>query len=151
MRSNPRSVERTIRVAATPARCFRALLDPAELKKWWGAREAVITPRKNGVWSLGWHAYGEENFYVTTAFIDKMTPNRELRLRDVLYFRPDLEPMGPMTLLFRLRSIGRDTEVTVRQANYGSGRGWDEYYRAVQDGWEKTLWNLKKYLERKGR
>ena len=151
MKKNPRAVERTILIAVTPARSFRALIDPTDLKRWWGVREAVVIPRKNGVWSLGWNAYGEENFYVTTAFIEKIVTNRELRLRDVIYFRPDIKPMGPMTLSFRLKSVRRQTEVTVRQGNYGGGKVWDAYYRAVQDGWDKTLWSLKKYLERKAK
>ena len=146
-----RAVTRSITIAATPARTFQALTDPHDLNRWWGANEAIIALRKGGVWTLGWHAFGQDNFYVTSAFIDKFTGNHELRLRDVWYFRPDMKPLGPMKLSFRLQKQKRETTVTVRQTGYGSGKIWRSYHRAVEDGWEKSLWSLKKYLERKAR
>ncbi len=146
-----RVITRSIPVSATPARTFQALIDPKDLKRWWGVNEAVIAPRKDGIWSLGWHAYGQDNFYATTAFIQKITNGRELRLRDVMYFRPDMSPLGPMTLTFHLNKKGKETVITVRQTSFGSGKRWDSYCRAVEDGWEKSLWSLKKYLERKAK
>ena len=144
-------ITRSIAVTATPARTFQALIDRHDLKRWWGANEAVIAPRKDGIWSLGWHAYGQDNFYATTGFIEKITNGRELRLRDVMYFRPDMSPFGPITLSFILKKRRKQTAITVRQSAFGSGKRWDTYYRALEDGWEKSLWSLKKYLERKAR
>ena len=146
-----RVITRSIAVAATLARTFQALIDPKDLKRWWGVNEAVIAPRKDGIWSLGWHAYGQDNFYATTGFIEKITNGRELRLRDVMYFRPDMSPVGPTMLAFRLNKKRKKTVVTVQQTALGSGKRWEWYYHAVEDGWEKSLWSLKKYLERKAR
>lgn len=153
MEKKPRKrvITRSIAVAATPARTFQALIDPQDLKRWWGVNEAVIAPRKNGIWSLGWRAFGQDNFYVTIAFIEKIRNHRELRLKDVLYFRPDMSPVGPTMLAFRLNKKGKETVVTVQQSALESGKRWEWYYHAVEDGWEKSLWSLKKYLERKAR
>lgn len=146
-----RAVTCSIAVAVEPARVFQALVDVHDLKRWWGANETVITARKGGTWSLGWRAYGQDNFYVTTACIQKIAHPRELRMTEVMYFRPDMKPLGPMRLSFHLEKKRRGTMITVRQAGYGKGKEWDWYYRAVQGGWEESLWNLKRYLERKGK
>jgi len=119
------------------------------MKRWWGANEAIITARKGGTWSLGWHAYGQDNFYATTGFIQKIAHPRELQLTGLMYFRPDMKPLGPMRLSFHLEKKRQGTLLTVRQSGYGKGKHWDLYYGALHDGWEESLWNLKKHIERK--
>jgi uncharacterized protein YndB with AHSA1/START domain len=146
---NRKAVTRSVTIAASPARTFQALIDPHDLKRWWGANEAVIAPRNGGVWSLGWHAYGQDNFYTTSASIQRIAHARELRMTNVMYFRPDMKPLGPMRLSFHLRKKGKSTVLTVRQTGYGKGKHWDWYYQSVQNGWEESLWNLKRYLERR--
>jgi uncharacterized protein YndB with AHSA1/START domain len=144
-----RTVRCSIAIAAPPSRIFQALVEPRDLKKWWGANEAIITARKGGTWSLGWHAFEQENFYATTASIHRIVPTRELQLTGLMYFRPDMKPLGPMKLSFRLKRKGEGTLLTVRQSGYGKGKHWDLYYGALRDGWEESLWSLKKYIERK--
>jgi uncharacterized protein YndB with AHSA1/START domain len=141
----------SIAIAATPSRVFRALVEPQDVKRWWGANEAIITARKGGTWSLGWHAYGLDNFYATTAFIHKIAHPRDLQLTGLMYFRLDMKPLGPMKLSFHLEKKGRGVLLTVRQSGYGKGKHWDWYHRALQDGWEESLWSLKRYIERKGK
>ena len=144
-----RRVTCSIAIAAAPSRIFRAFVEPRDIKGWWGANEAVIAARKGGTWSLGWHAYRQDNFYATTALIHKIAHPRELRMTELMYFRPDMKPLGPMKLSFHLQKKGQETLLTVRQSGYGKGRHWDWYSRALQEGWEESLWNLKKYIERK--
>lgn len=144
-----RAVACSIAIVATPARVFKALVEPRDVKRWWGTNEAVITAQKGGTWSFGWRAYGQDNFYAITASIRKIAHPRELRMAEVMYFRADMKPLGPMNLSFRLEKKRRGTLLTVRQAGYGKGKRWDWYYRAVQDGWEESLWNLKRYIEKK--
>ncbi|MGA9364760.1 MAG: SRPBCC domain-containing protein [Bacteroidota bacterium] len=146
-----RAVTCSIAIAAAPSRVFRALVEPQDVKRWWGANEAIMTARKGGTWSLGWHAYGQDNFYATTAFIHKIAHPRELQLTGLMYFRPDMKPLGPMKLSFRLEKKGQGVLLTVRQSGYGKGKHWDWYYRALQNGWEESLWSLKRYIERKGK
>jgi uncharacterized protein YndB with AHSA1/START domain len=146
-----REVTCSIAIAAAPSRIFRALVEPHDVKRWWGANEAVITARKGGTWSLGWHAFGLENFYVTTGFIQKITHPRELQLTGLMYFRPDMKPLGPMKLSFRIEKKGQGALLTVRQSGYGKGKHWDLYHRALQDGWEESLWSLKRFIERRGK
>jgi len=142
-------VRQSVEIAASTGRTFRALIEPRDLKRWWGATEVVITPRKEGVWCLGWHAFDEENFYVSVGFIDKIIPGRTLGLKNVRYYRPDLKPLGPLRVVFDLESRGNRTVLTVRESGFGTGRTWNSYYRGVQKGWEEALWNLKRYLELK--
>jgi len=139
----------SIAITAAPLRVFRALVEPQDVKRWWGANEAVIAARKGGAWSLGWHAYGQDNFYATTGFIQKIAYPRGLQLTGLMYFRPDMKPLGPMKLSFHLKKTGQGTVLTVRQSGYGKGRHWDWYSRALHDGWEESLWSLKRYIERK--
>jgi len=146
-----RVVTCSVAIAATPARTFEALIHPHDLKRWWGVKEAVIAPQKGGTWTLGWHAFGQDNFYVTSASVERIAANQELRLRNVMGFRPDMKPFGPMRLTFLLKKRGEETIVTVRQIGHGTGKRWDWYFRAIEEGWQESLWNLKKYLERKAR
>jgi uncharacterized protein YndB with AHSA1/START domain len=146
-----KAVTCSIAITAAPLRVFRALVEPRDLKRWWGTNEAVITARKGGTWSLGWHAYGQDNFYATTGFIQKIAYPRGLQLTGLMYFRPDMKPLGPMTLSFRIEKKGQGALLTVRQSGYGKGKHWDLYYIALHDGWEESLWSLKKYIESKER
>ncbi len=135
-----------VTVRATPARVWAALLQPEQIKQWWGPSEALIEPRKRGVWALAWSG-GQGYRYVVCGVIRSIAPEKRLRIEPLVCFSTDSQLRGPLRMSISIAEKAGLTRVIVRQESLGEAPGWERYCEEAAKGWKDTLANLKRFLE----
>lgn len=141
------SVRRDVLVRAERARVFAAFTEIGELLAWF-ADGAVVGRRVGGNWALGWYADEEsdEGYHVFGTF-EVFEPGARLVVRDLRFSTPEGESWEGMTLSVSLEDEDGGTRVTVRQEGLGEGPSWDGYVAGLGPGWERSLADLRGWLE----
>lgn len=141
------SVLRDVLVKADPARVFQAFTDINDLLAWF-ADGAVVGRRVGGNWGLGWYAdeASDEGYHVFGTF-EVYEPGSRLVVRDLRFSTPEGESWDGMRLSVGFEAEGSGTRVTVRQDGIGQGAGWDGYAAGLGPGWERSLADLRGWLE----
>jgi uncharacterized protein YndB with AHSA1/START domain len=119
---------------ASPARVFRSLTVPAELRRWFLA-DAELQPRKGGQFRFSWGGG-----YWMTSEVSRFQRNRALGLV-WLDARPDGSHVRTDVLL-SLRKQGSGTLLTLRHRGFTSPR----HYAGCATRWAYYLTNLKSVL-----
>ena len=132
---------------AEPARVFDAFTDVGELLSWF-ADGAVVGRRAGGNWGLGWYADEEsdDGYHVLGTFEVYEPPSR-LVVRDLRFSTPEGETWEGMRLSVSLAAEDGGTHVTVVQEGVGQGAAWDGYATGLGPGWERSLADLRAWLE----
>lgn len=140
-------VRREILVNAEPARVFAAFTDVGELLSWF-ADGAVVGRRAGGNWAMGWYAdeASDEGYHVLGTF-DVYEPPTRFVVRDLTFSTPEGERWEEMTLSVTFTAEGAGTRVTVVQDGVGHGASWDGYVAGLGPGWERSLSDLRAWLE----
>lgn len=141
------SVRREILVKADPARVFEAFTDAGDLLSWF-ADGAVVGRRSGGNWGLGWYADedSDEGYHVLGTF-EIYEPAARIVVRDLTFSTPEGETWGGMRLSVSLAAEDGGTRVTVVQDGIGEGASWDRYAGGLGPGWERSLADLRAWLE----
>jgi len=141
------SVRREILVKADPARVFDAFTDVSDLLSWF-ADGAVVGRRVGGNWGLGWYADEEsdDGYHVLGTF-EVYDPPSRLVVRDLRFSTPEGETWEGMRLSVSLAAEDGRTHVTVVQEGVGQGAAWDGYATGLGPGWERSLADLRAWLE----
>lgn len=127
----------TVEIMAPLERVFRALTDPRDLVKWWGAPEAYRTEkwtvdlRVGGRWEVQGHEADGHAFGVTGEFLAIEAPTRL-----AMTWRPTWEPGLATTVTYRLEAVPGGTRVTLRQEGFGPNI---ESCTEHATGWELVL------------
>jgi len=166
----PAGLDRTITIAAPPARILSAFFDPADLRIWWQAVRSVTSPRTLGAYAVEWAPteFPDETlgrlggtFHGT---VMQYQAGQSFFVADAYWLPPDGEPIGPMALevtckpadsrgwlrLRRPRAAAAATLVHVVQNGFEDSPRWRRYYHVVGPGWARALESLKTHLERAG-
>lgn len=165
---SPAGLNRTITIAAPPARILSAFFDHRDLKVWWQVVHSVTTPRALGAYAIEWAAteFRDETLgrlggtFHGTVMQDQA--GQSFFVADVYWLPPDGEPIGPMALevtckpadsrgwlrLRRPRAAAAATLVHVVQNGFEDSPRWRRYYDVVGPGWARALDSLKTHLER---
>ena len=132
---------------AGPERVFEAFTDVADLLAWF-ADAAVVGRHAGGNWALGWYADEEsdEGYHVLGTF-SVYEPGRRIVVRDVKFSNPEGELWEGMSLSVVFEAVDGGTRVTVRQEGIGQGPSWDGYAAGLGPGWERSLADLRGWLE----
>lgn len=141
------SVRREVVVRAEPARVFSAFTDIHDVLAWF-ADGAVIGRRVGGNWGLGWYADedSDEGYHVLGTF-EVYEPASRLVVRDLTFSTPEGESWSGMRLSVRFEAEEGGTRVTILQDGIGSGPSWDGYAAGLGPGWERSLADLRAWLE----
>jgi uncharacterized protein YndB with AHSA1/START domain len=141
------SVRREIVVNAEPERVFAAFTEIGDLLAWL-ADGAVIGRHVGGNWCLGWYADAEsdEGYHVLGTF-EVYEPGNRLAVRDLRFLTPEGESWEGMRLSVVFEAEDGGTRVTVRQDGIGQGPSWDGYVAGLGPGWERSLADLRGWLE----
>jgi uncharacterized protein YndB with AHSA1/START domain len=141
------SVHREVVVKADPLRVFDAFTDAADLLSWF-ADGAVVGRRVGGNWGLGWYA-GEESDdgYNVLGTFEVYEPGSRLVVRDLTFSTPEGESWAGMRLSVDLAAEDGGTLVMVVQDGMGEGVLWDRYSAGLGAGWERSLADLRAWLE----
>lgn len=141
------SIRREILVQAAPERAFAAFTEVPELLAWL-ADGAVVGRRVGGNWALGWYADEEsdDGYHVFGTFA-VFEPSSRLVVHDVRFSSPEGETFEGMTLDVGFEPSDGGTRVTVSQEGIGSGPAWDAYAAGLGAGWERSLADLRAWLD----
>ncbi len=142
----PKQIRAQARIRAAAARVWATLLEPEHVKQWWGAREALIEPRKGGAWAVAWGG-GQGYRSVACGVIRSIAPGKRLRIEPLVFFSADSQLPGPMRMSFSVAEKGGWTRVIVRQEPTGDAPQWESYAQEAVAAWRQTLENLKRLLE----
>jgi uncharacterized protein YndB with AHSA1/START domain len=142
-------IEKSIVLRAPRARVWRALADPAEFGRWFGARLAGdFTPggRVTGQFTTPGHEH-----FTFEVMVEKVEPEGLLAFRWHPYaVNPDVDYASePMTLVeFRLAEVADGTEVTVVESGFDriplARRA--EAFRMNDQGWAEQVRNLERHV-----
>jgi len=134
-------------VKADPARVFDAFTDAGDLLSWF-ADGAIVGRRAGGNWGLGWYADEEsdDGYHVLGTF-EVYEPASRLVVRDLRFSTPEGETWEGMRLSVDLAAEDGGTRVTVVQDGVGEGASWDGYAAGLGPGWERSLADLRAWLE----
>jgi len=140
-------IRREVVVKAAPERAFAAFTEVPELLAWL-ADGAVVGRRVGGNWALGWYADEEsdEGYHVFGTF-DVFEPGSRFVVRDVRFSTPEGESWEGMRLSVLFEPADGGTRVTVAQEGVGQGPAWDGYAAGLGPGWERSLADLRAWLE----
>jgi hypothetical protein len=142
------SVTRQVVVKVSAMRAFDAFVEVKDVLNWL-ADGAVIGKRIGGNWALGWYADPDSDAgYHSIGVFAAFEPGNRFIVEHLVFSTPEGEELGPMRLSvdFEEREPG-ETLVTVTQEGVGDSPAWDGYRVGLGPGWEKTLQDLKGWLE----
>jgi Activator of Hsp90 ATPase homolog 1-like protein len=128
-------LSKEIQISSEIKNIYRCLLSPTELKEWWQCT-AVVDPRENGVWALGWGEDPENHGHQTVmlGFIQSLIPNSTIEIY-----------IDPIIISFQFTQGVSDTVVTITQKNYPD----PESAEGSLQSWVDSILALKVYVEDK--
>ncbi len=142
-----RTVERSIEIATTPSQVIKAFTEPELLKAWWGVERSLVEKRPGGLYSLIWNISGQGMGYVTTGIVRQYEPNGLFEVGDLVYFNPEREIMGSLTLRVIAKVKDGKTLLNLSQGGYLDHADWDWFHAAATEEWPKAIQRLKEFLE----
>jgi uncharacterized protein YndB with AHSA1/START domain len=129
-------------IDATPARVWKALVDPEQIKEYMFGSQ-VVTDWKPGS-SIVWKGDYEGKKYEDKGEVLEVEPNRHLK---VTHFSPMSgqkdEPANYHTLTYDLEKRGDKTHVSLSQDNNAS----EDEAKHSKENWGTMLTGLKKFIE----
>lgn len=132
----------------SPERLFRLLHTPSEIRKWWGASQAIVIPEPGGLWAAVWGAEDDPD-YITAATMKVFDPPRRIVFGDYRY----QSKSGPLPFQanfeteFLVAPTAEGATLRVTQAGFPSESVADEFYAACQTGWRNTFAGIRRVLE----
>jgi uncharacterized protein YndB with AHSA1/START domain len=137
----------TVTIAAPAERIFRALTDPAELPKWWGADDMYRTTthsadlRPGGAWRSEGKGADGTPFFVEGEYLEVDPPHRL-----VMTWKAPWDGGKLTTVTYTLEPIEEGTKLTLRHEGF-AGRA--DSCRSHGNGWPRVFGWLKSHLEPK--
>lgn len=142
-----------VQVAASPERVLAAFFDPTDLAEWWQVVRSVTVARPLGTYAVEWRTteyrddvLGRLGGTLHGTVID-YRPGHELFIADAFWSPPDGESIGPMALEIRCAAADEGTALSVRHSGEDDGPRWRRYFEVMAGGWQRSLEELKTYLE----
>ncbi len=142
-------IEKRIVLRAPRSRVWRALSNPGEFGRWFGARlDGEFTPGARIVAQITVPGLEHVRFEMV---VEKVEPEALFAYRWHPYpTDPDLDPASePMTLVeFRLAEVADGTELTVIESGFDQipPERHDQAFRRNDQGWTMQLQNLRHYV-----
>lgn len=142
-----RKVESDIFLDVPPTLALDAFTEQPHLLGWWGVERSLVEKTPGGQYALAW-GISEKGFqYISSGVVKTYRAGEKLEVGHLVYFNPEKEIMGGMSLTVRVEKEGTGTRLYICQSGYRTGGDWDWYFQAVTEAWPMALGHLKKYLE----
>jgi uncharacterized protein YndB with AHSA1/START domain len=141
------AVSRQIVVDVSQERAFEAFIDVRDVLHWL-ADGAVIGGRLGGRWGVGWYADPDSDAgYHSIGTFEVYEPGHRFVLGALVFSTPEGEEFGPMRLTVEFEPAEPGTLVRVTQEELSDSAAWDGYRAGLGPGWERSLSDLKAWLE----
>lgn len=136
-----RAITKEIIINETKEKIFEALIKPSVIKKWWGAKNAIVIPELNGLHAVCWGEDEDHPAYTTAARISEFKRPAKLSLTDFKYTSKAgrLPFQAKLEVEFIIESFGDKTKLVVKQTGFPEDAIADDYFTACTKGWENTL------------
>lgn len=143
-------IERSIEIAAPPARVWRALTDPAEFGTWFGIR--LDTPFAVGAVTRGQITHPGFEHVTIKVTTRRMDPERAFAFNWHPYPADtgiDYDAEEPTLVEFLLEPTGAGTRVTVTESGFEKVPAYrrDEAFRKNENGWAHQMENIRRHVE----
>ena len=114
----------------------------------WLADGAVIGGRVGGKWGLGWYADPDSDTgYHSFGVFEAFEPGHRFVVGTFVFSTPEGDELGPMRLTVEFEAAAEGTLVRVTQDGMLEAPAWDRYRAGLGSSWERTLDDLKGWLE----
>jgi uncharacterized protein YndB with AHSA1/START domain len=146
------SIEREVRIEASPEVVFDVVSSPEHLKEWW-PDEAEFTPVPGENGRIGFGKGGGDISWEQFTVVDAMPP-RHFSFRWTHPEGEAAEPGNSLLVTFELEPAGTGTVLRMTESGFRE-RGWDEAKVAAQyaehvTGWDVFIPRLAPYAEKVG-
>lgn len=149
--AEPRTIETTVIIPASPERVLRSFIDADDLRGWWRVSRSLVEARPGGVWSVTWDDYGEEKSQHAWVGVVEEAGPRRLRIGNLVMIEPGRPLFGPLQLEIVVAPANGGTSLTVHHRGYRSGGDWDWIHDTVVKGWQHVLGDMQRWFQREGR
>jgi uncharacterized protein YndB with AHSA1/START domain len=146
-------------IDATAMQVLFAFLDPESVKKWWGAKNAIVQPRPGGLFVVEWEpgSQGQDDLLgplggTLVGTLDRAMSGHFVYFGNLQWLSPRGEVFGPTRLEVDVFSKNdprrKPTMLQVRSTGYEPGERWERYRDLSRRMWEKTLAGLAEFCSR---
>jgi uncharacterized protein YndB with AHSA1/START domain len=140
------SIERIF--PTSPEQLFKLLITPSAICQWWGAHQAIVIPKIDGIWVATWGESADQPDYVSAATIADFESPKRLVLQDYRYHTPSesLPFNADFTTTFEIDTHNEGAILRITQDGFPMQKEANEFYHACQQGWQETLDGMQRYL-----
>ncbi len=133
----------------TPEGMFGILVTPSAICKWWGATQAIVLPKKGGIWAAAW---GDEDDpdYVSSATLLEFDPPRRLTMKYGEYHAKSgqlpFKFSDDAITIFSIMEAEKGCTLRVEQTGFPADAAADDFYDACKTGWKNTFIGIRNYF-----
>ena len=148
------SIERTIRVDASPEVVYEVISSPAHMREWWNGVDADIEPKVGYAGDLAWGDRASGEGHVEGVTVVEAEPPHRFAFRWVYGDATVPQHDNSLLVTFVLTAADDGTVLTMTETGFRE-RGWEAAqleaaYAEHLAGWDRHLGDLERYLERLG-
>lgn len=142
------TLERDIRIDASPATVFEVITSPDHLAQWW-PDEATLDPTPGGTGELVFGVRGAPDAHMPQVMVVDAVPNRHFSFRWTHAAGETADATNSLLVSFDLTPDGTGTLLHMTETGFRE-RGWEvavleETYRDHESGWDHFLPRLAGY------
>ena len=144
-----RKINQEIKILASNASVFSALITPSSIQAWWEAKTAVVLAKAGGLMAITWGDNIDKPDYVSVARIDLIEKDKQLQLAYENYRSQSggLPFEAHMIVIFSIEGTDYGCLLKVEQSGFPIDKIADEYFNGCQIGWQTCLTNIKEFVE----
>ena len=142
------TIEREVRIDASPATVFEVITSPEHLREWW-PDEAVLEPTPGARGELVFGDRGSADAHIPQLRVVEAVPPRLFSFRWTHAEGVDPREGSSLLVTFELTGLGDGTLLRMTECGFRE-MGWEiavleEQYRAHIEGWDRFLPRLVSY------
>lgn len=148
-----REFERSLTIAAPPARILDAFFDQDALAAWCRVARSECEPRPLGSYALEWPPTEWRDELLgrlggsLRGTVMEFVAGRELFIAEVHWLPPDGDPIGPMAIEATCKAQPEGTVLRVRHSGWEKSPRWSRYYEVLAAGMTRALDDLRAFVE----
>ncbi|HET7901233.1 MAG TPA: SRPBCC domain-containing protein [Candidatus Nanopelagicales bacterium] len=144
------TIEREIRIDATPEVVFDVISSPQHIRGWWNGAQTDVEPRSGATAPITWDG-GAEHDPVEQMTVVDASPYSLFSFRWVYGPETVATPTNSLLVVFELVPDGAGTVLRMTESGFRE-RGWDDAvaqgcYDDHVEGWDRFVPSIRDYTE----
>ncbi len=146
------SIERELRIDASPEVVYEVISSPGHIKQWWGGAEADLDAAAESVGELAWRDETGARVHVVPITVLVADPPRSFSFRWVYDEGEVAGPGNSLLVNFELVPLGKGTVLRLTESGFRE-KGWEaavleEQYQEHAEGWDRFVPSIGEYVAR---